>query len=69
MALVVVPWACELVPADLLEVWGTAPDLQVRLVLRSDPEFPDADRPVQVSLHVSELAPCLAERILALESA
>lgn len=69
MSHVVLHWCSEHVLADLVEVSGYGQDRQVRFVLPSDPDFPDADQPVEVWLHVSELTPRLAESVLAVQSA
>jgi hypothetical protein len=52
---VVVAWGGELLHTHVLRTAGERPALQLHLALPDDPEVPDADGPVELVVHLSEL--------------
>jgi hypothetical protein len=56
-------WDGELIEAVVVRVTGTPPRQQVHLVLPADPACPDADGPVHLVLHLSELPPAALDRL------
>ncbi|MFP5347501.1 MAG: hypothetical protein ACLGIA_10785 [Actinomycetes bacterium] len=52
---VVVSWGGEMVEAEVLDVRGVPPHVQLHLALPSDPAVPDDAHRLEIDVHVSEL--------------